>query len=181
MWGFCSPHRCLSSRHGGAGSPRPACPLDGRLLAQLLQRSGKFPAGADVELGEHFREVVFDSPGAEEELRGDLGIRVALAGEPGDVALLGSEHDRGLGGAFADRLASRGELAARPLGEGFRPHLRERLVRVAQLIAGLSSSVRASQPLAVEQAGAGEVPLHTCRGQAVDGVAVERIGVVAVG
>jgi len=38
------------------------------------KRAGQLPARADVELGEYLSEVVGDSGGSDEELRGDLRI-----------------------------------------------------------------------------------------------------------
>jgi hypothetical protein len=49
---------------------------------------------ADLELGEHFVEVVLDRARADEELRADLGVRVAFARKFGDLRLLRDELTR---------------------------------------------------------------------------------------
>ena len=63
---------------GAAGVPSP-------------QRRAQLPAGADAELGEDLAQVVLDGARADEQLRADLRVRLAVGGEPGDLRLLGRE------------------------------------------------------------------------------------------
>ena len=62
-------------------------------------------AGADIELSVHLAQVVFDCPRAEEQAGGDLRVRKAAAGQPGDLGLLGGERVACFGGALAGGLA----------------------------------------------------------------------------
>jgi hypothetical protein len=48
------------------------------------KRGSKLAAGADAEFGEDFPQVVGDGGGAEEQLRGDLRVGGAVAGQAGD-------------------------------------------------------------------------------------------------
>jgi len=49
---------------------------------------------ADLELYEHLVQVVLDSPRADEQLRANLGLRVAFARKFGDLGLLRGELTR---------------------------------------------------------------------------------------
>jgi hypothetical protein len=49
----------------------------------------QFPAAADAELGEHLAQAPLDLPRRQEQLRADLRVRQAVAGQPGDLLLLG--------------------------------------------------------------------------------------------
>ena len=71
---------------------RPCRRLYGRGLPGCFGQGGpKVAAGADLELQEHLAQVPFDRARAQEELRRDLGVRQAVAGEPRDLLLLRGE------------------------------------------------------------------------------------------
>ena len=61
------------------------------------------------------------------------------------------------------------ELATGALGESFDPHRGERLVRGSQLIAGVDSTICASQTLAEEEPGTREVGRDAGAFQPLDG------------
>jgi hypothetical protein len=63
-------------------------------------------------------QVVLDGLGTHEQWRADLRVDEAFAGQSGDLSLLGGEVLGRLDGALSGPLASRQELALRPLGEG---------------------------------------------------------------
>jgi NADPH:quinone reductase-like Zn-dependent oxidoreductase len=65
--------------------------------------------------------VPFDGARAEEQLRADLRVRVALAGKLGDLRLLCGEVAAGLSRAFARAFAAEGELRIRVLVSGVNP------------------------------------------------------------
>ena len=58
-------------------------------------------AGCHADLPEHLPQVVVDGGGAEEQLRGDVPVALALADQPGDLRLLRRELLFGLGGPLA--------------------------------------------------------------------------------
>src|SRR5436190_9675946 len=79
--------------HGGlasARSPVSASGADG-LGAALGALEHELAARGDPQLGERLAQVVVDRAGAEEEPRGNLLVRRALADEPGDLQLLRRE------------------------------------------------------------------------------------------
>jgi len=57
-------------------------------------------AGADAERGEHLPQVVGDGRRADVQLRGDLGVRDTLSGQPGDVRFPRGEGILRMRGAF---------------------------------------------------------------------------------
>ena len=67
------------------------------------QRVGELSARADPELGEDVAQVPLDGARAEEQARADLGVREPVAGELGDLALLGGQLVARLGAAPARR------------------------------------------------------------------------------
>src|SRR5260370_19380459 len=127
------------------GLPRPFAPAAGQGAVELA-------AGAYVELGEDLVQVVLDGAGAHEQLGGDLGVGQAVAGQPGDLGLPGGELGGGIGGALADALAGGQQLAFAAPGEPLGAHRGPRLVRGAQLLAGVRAAVLAAQPLPVQEA-----------------------------
>ena len=86
-----SPARsCIST----AAGRRPLSPrVLGRpaVLPALCQRGLQLVPGADAELGEHLGQVPFDGARGQEQLRADLRVRQAVAGQPGDLLLLRGE------------------------------------------------------------------------------------------
>jgi hypothetical protein len=81
------------------------------------ERGGELAAGADAERGEDFPQVVGDGGGADEQLRGDLGVGGTLAGQPGDVCFPCGQGRARLRGAFGGALARRAQLGPGSLGE----------------------------------------------------------------
>src|SRR5947208_11443677 len=75
------------------------------------QDAVELAARADVELGEDLAQVVLDRARTDEQPGADLGVRESVAGEPGDLGLLGGQLVPGLDGALADSLAGGQELA----------------------------------------------------------------------
>ena len=57
----------------------------------IAKRSRQLVAGADVQLSEHLVEVVGHGVRTDEQLGCDLGVRLALGGEPGDLVFLRGE------------------------------------------------------------------------------------------
>src|SRR5215475_9510267 len=87
----------------------------------LGQRRPELPARGDTELREHVAQVPLDRARADEELRADLRIRQAVAGEPGDLLLLRRELLVRAGDALARLLARSQQLAVGSLGERLHP------------------------------------------------------------
>jgi hypothetical protein len=94
----------------------------------LRERAVELGAGSDAQLAENLPQVVLDDLGADEQSRADLRVGEAFAGQAGDLGLLGGEVLARLDGALSGALASRQELALRPLGEGLHTHPDEHLV-----------------------------------------------------
>src|SRR5262249_61311519 len=76
--------------------------------------------------------------------------------------------------------AGRAQLDPRPVGEGPSTDQIEELERAAKLLAGVMPAPLAAQPLAVQQPGAGEIQAQPRAAEAVDGLAVEVLGRLAI-
>ena len=173
----------VSVRHGARIAPgycpgQAGCVARGRDFARQGVAQG--PARADAELGEHLLQVPLDGAGAEEELGADLGVRPAVAGELGDVLLLGGELVAGVVAALADLLAGGQQLVPRTLGESLRAHREQRLARDPQLLARIDAPALTAQPLPVEQARACELDADARAGEAIDRLAVQALGGVSL-
>src|SRR5260370_25210119 len=96
----------------------------------------------------------FDGPGAEEYLGPDLHVGAAVAGEPGDVRLLGGELADRLDRPLAHRVAGGQQLTPGPFGERLDAHRGEQAVGGPQLGAGVPAPVLAAHPFAVPAVGA---------------------------
>src|SRR4029077_5473846 len=107
--------------------------------AVLGQRRVELPARGDAELREHVAQVPFDRARADEQLRADLRVRKALAGEPGDLLLLRRQLPARPGAALPRLLARRQQLAAGALGERLHADRVEQVVGGAQLPARVDS------------------------------------------
>ena len=66
------------------------------------------------------------------------------------------------------------------LGERLGAHGVEHLERRSQLLAGIDPAVLPTQPLAIQQVGAGEMDGHTAALEPFDRLAVEGVGGLAV-
>src|SRR6266851_2128359 len=144
------------------------------------ERGSKLAAGADAELGEDLAQVVGDGSGADEQLRGDLRVGGAVAGQAGDQRFLRGQGIGRLDGVLPGVPAGRPQLDARPSGKRRGADGVEDLVRAAELIAGVTPAPLAAQPLAVQQAGAGQVHPQPGTAEAVDRLAVEAFRMLAV-
>jgi hypothetical protein len=109
----------------------------------------QLPAGADAELGVDLAQVVFDGAGGQEQLRPDLRVRPAVAGQPGDEGLLGGQLDGALDGAPGHGRAGGEQFPAGALGEPGHAQPGQQLVRGAELLAGGGPAARAAQPFPV--------------------------------
>src|SRR5580698_10668094 len=97
--------------------------------AVLRQRRPELPARGDTELGEHVAQVPLDRARADEQLRADLRVRQAVAGQPGDLLLLRRELVARVGASLAHLLARGEQLAAGALGERLHPDRGEQAMR----------------------------------------------------
>src|SRR5918999_5351977 len=125
-------------------------------------------------------EVVFDGARTDEQPLADLGVGQAVAGEPGDLGLLGGEVLARLDGALTGALAGRRELALGTRGEGLDTHPDEHLVGGAQLFARVEAPALAAQPLAEEQMGTRELYAHARALKPLDRLPIEAVGGLAV-
>jgi hypothetical protein len=125
-------------------------------------------------------QVVLDRSRADEELTCYLRVRVPLGSQPYDLPLLGGENVAALDRSFADRLSGRQQLAAGALGERLGADAAERLVGEAQVLAAVVAPVHPTQPLAVKQVGTAELDDDPVALEALDRLAVERLGDVDV-
>src|SRR5580693_6441932 len=144
------------------------------------KRAGQLAARADAELGEDLPQMVGDGGRADEQLRGDLRVGGAVPGQPGDQRFLRGQGIWRLDGAFAGLAATGPQLDAGPFGKRRGADGVEDLVRAGELIAGVPSAPLAAQPLAVDQAGAGQVHPQAGPAEAVDRLAIQALGLVAV-
>ena len=94
--------------------------------------------------------------------------------------LAGGELGGGPGGARGYPLAGGAQLARGSFREPVGSHGGEHLVREAQLLPGVDAPVLAAQPLAVEQIGAPEFHADAGAAKAVDRLAVEGLGRLAL-
>ena len=93
-----------------------------------------------------------DGAGADQQLCRDLPIRQPTGGKPGDTQLLGGQAGRVF---VAARIAGQVELALRPGMQKSRTDPVERARGGAEVLGGVRSPPRPSQPFSVKQPGAG--------------------------
>ena len=109
--------------------------------------------------------------------RADLGVGEAVAGQPGDLGLLGGELVAASRRCACGRVSPVAEqLALGALGERLDAHRGEHLVGGAQLLARVQAAALAAQPFAVEQMGAGELHADAGAAEPLDRLAVEALG-----
>src|SRR3954447_2818043 len=123
----------------------------GERVGRFRERAAELPTGVDVELAEDLAQVVFDGARADEQLGADLGVGVAVAGQPRDLDLLGRQDVSRVGGDPARGLAGGEQLTAGALGERGGSHLAEAVVRGAQGLARVRAPVLAPEPLPVQE------------------------------
>ena len=178
MRGACAAAAALAPVHARVGCPG-RYDRSGFVVA-ARQRVLEAAARADPELGEHLVQVPLDGPRAEVELGADLRIRPAVAREPGDVLLLWRELVAGRVEPPAHLRAGGLQLVPGALGERVGAQRDERLVRRAELLAGVDAAIGAPEPFAVEELAAGDLRPESRAPQAVDRLAVQGLGVVAL-
>src|SRR3954471_16362290 len=156
------------------GGGRRRRPLVLRCRAELFAR-------VDPELREHPAQVPLDRARADEQLCADLGIRAALGGEACDLRLLRGEPVTRVGRALAHRLAARHPLTSRALSESvLAGDLGPHPVRDPELLTSFGAPALASQPLPVDQVGAGEGRTYPRAAQTRDRLAIQLLGNVAL-
>src|ERR1700685_1209193 len=164
----------------GTGLPWWLCPGPLKTPHVVGKRRSELIAGADAELGEDLAQVVGDGGGADEQLGGDLRVGGAVAGQAGDERFLRGQDIGRLGSLLPGLPAGRPQLDAGPFGTRRGADRVEDLLRAAELIAGVAPAPLAAQPLAVDQAGAGEINPQAGTAEAVDRLAVEVLRGLAV-
>src|SRR5580700_5326109 len=164
---------CQWQRASGATTALRGVRAGGQYRAELVTRSY-------VQLREHIAQVVGDGGLADENSRADFRVGEAVARQPRDLRLLGSELISGFDAAFPRALTRGRQLALASVGESLGAHAREHLERGTQLLPGLAAAALASQPLAVDQVGAGKLQANACPTQPFDRLAVQGVGGVAV-
>src|SRR4051794_37743070 len=181
-------HSALASRRPGRAPAdtygRKARALAGgrrrRRLPVVRCRAELF-ARVDPELREHPAQVPLDRARADEELCADLRVRAALGGEACDLGLLRGEPVTGVGRALAHRLAGRHQLTSRAFSESvYAGDLGPHFVRDPEMLTSFGASALASQPLAVDQVGAGERRTDPRAAQTRDRLAIQLLSNVAL-
>src|SRR4249919_1158540 len=105
----------------------------------------------DLELPEHLVQVVLDRLRAEEELRGDVLVRLPLADQAGDLQLLRRQLVDRARISSTHCLAGRTQLGTRPLRPGLGTELLEAVDRGTQLLASIRTPALAAQELPVQK------------------------------
>jgi hypothetical protein len=146
------------------------------VLPVLVDGVAQFSARGDVELGEHFPEVVLDRARADEQLGADLRVGVPLARESSDLRLLGGEQVTGVGDAWTGGLAGGEQLATGALGERLGAEPAETVMSGSKLAARVRTPVLSTQPFAVHKLGAGEVKRDPSGAKPVERLLVELFG-----
>src|SRR3954452_24931223 len=155
---------------GGRRRPRP----------RVLRCRAELFARVDPELREHPAQVPLDRARADEELRADLGIRAALGGEACDLRLLRGEPVARVGRALAHRLAGRHALTSRAFSESVHADIRPHPLRDPEMLTSFGAPALASQPLAVDQVGAGERRAYPRAAQTRDRLAIQLLSNLAL-
>src|SRR5215469_7696845 len=105
-------------------------------------------AGADAQLDEYLAQMPVDRAHGQEQLGADLLAGPAVAGQPGNLLLLGRELAVRVDGAFAHPLSRGEQLPAGALSERLHRHRGEHVMRSAQLPTRIDAPSPAPQPLA---------------------------------
>jgi hypothetical protein len=104
----------------------------------------------------------------DEQLSRDLSIGVALRRETRDLPLLWRELAQGIDTSSVSVLARRLQLDPRALRETLHPEVREEPVGDSQFLPCVHSSAFASQPLAVDQVGSGQIDGDPSSAKSID-------------
>jgi hypothetical protein len=120
-------------------------------------------ARADVQLGEELAQVVLDRARGQEQPGANLRVRRPVAGQPGDLRLLGGQLRPGRDRVLASGLAGGAQFAPCPRGERLQAHLLLHLAGSPQLITRVDAAPLAAQPTPVQRAGAGQLDTDTVR------------------
>src|SRR5580700_3550758 len=157
----------------GKANAADGVPAAGQDAVELATR-------ADAELVEHLAQVILGRARADEQPRADLRVGQPIPGQPRDLGLLGGQLHDGLGNALAGGLAGGCQLAPGPLGERTDAHRLQHLVRGPQLLACLTRTAFAAQPLAVEQVRPRQLCADPGPAQPLDRLPVIALGVLAL-
>src|SRR5262249_32297838 len=106
---------------------------------------------ADLEPLENLAQVPLNGASAQEQLRANLWVGAAVAGEASYLHLLRCELILRLDSAPAHLFACRQELSACTLAKRLHPDRTEHVVGCAQLIPSVDTPPLGAQPLAVEK------------------------------
>ena len=125
--------------------------------------------------------MVVDGAGTDEKLGGDLLVRGAVGGQPGDLRLLRREPVREPGAGHGGVLADSPQLGLSPLDECLEAQRPEQLAGGPQLLAGTAAAAPTAQPLAVQQVGPGQLRGDLALPQVLDGLPVPVLRVLVIG
>jgi hypothetical protein len=138
-------------------------------------------ARGDAQLGENLVQVVLDGAGADEHLGRDLGVSLAVHGQPHDLRFLGGELDGRRDRPLGQPLAGRRQLSPGPRGERLGAHRGEHVAGGAQLAARVDPAALAPEPLTVEQLHPGERGDDAGLVKVIDGLEEVPFGIIIVG
>ena len=156
-----------------------------RLKAALVEtgwwNAAQLVARGDVELAEDLVQVVLDRSGADEQLGADSGVGEAVAGESGDLSLLGCEDVARVHGTPAGGLAGSQELAFGALRRRLGTNAAEGVVGGSKLLPSVRAAVLATQPFAVHELAASEMNGDPAAAESRDRLAVKKLASFPVG
>ena len=156
--------------------------MNRKVAVPLRQGVLELGTRGDVELGEDLAQVVPGRATADVEAGADLGVGQPVAGELGDLDLLGRQF-----AVAADTALSCSSFTGRPqfspgaLGEAFHPHRLEHVEGCAQLVPGVARTALAAQPFSVQEVGAGELGAHPGTAKVLNRRFVELLSLLAIG
>ena len=115
---------------------------------------------------------------ADEQLGPDLGVRLSLGGEPGDLLFLGRELVARLGRPDPRVLTGGEKLDLRAVRESARADRFEHLMGGPQLYARVAAPAQPTQPLAEEQLRARQLGRDAGVAEVVERFAIEALGCI---
>lgn len=131
---------------------RPGCIARGRRLGEF--ELGELTAGGDSCFGEDVAQVKGHRTWGDPDLRGNVFVGEPGGHELGDLELHRSELHLGGDVALAGCLAGSAELLGRAADERLGVLIAEGLQSLPQVLAGVDTTLRATQPLPVGEMGA---------------------------